>query len=163
MSSETILITGAAGSVGSTAHTAMQGCSVVYFAMSISPSYLEAAANVAVTAKSLGVKAFVNLSRIALHRATTCNVGFPRDVGSVLRARFVKGTASNRIRCVPVGRSAGFRAAQVPCAVAWGGQPGSHDFWSNINPLQRRTATFGVNPFWISARLAFESRHAGNH
>ena len=44
---------------------AMQGCSVVYFTMSISPTYLEAAANVAVTAKNLGVKAFVNLSQIA--------------------------------------------------------------------------------------------------
>ena len=45
---------------------AMQGCSVVYFTMSISPTYLEAAANVAVTAKSLGVKAFVNLSQMTL-------------------------------------------------------------------------------------------------
>ena len=111
-SQETILVTGAAGSVGSTAHTAiatlleqghrvramvrkldaradtlrdmgaevvvadmldiiavraaMQGCSVVYFTMSISPNYLEAAANVAVTAKSLGVKAFVNLSQMTV-------------------------------------------------------------------------------------------------
>jgi hypothetical protein len=32
---------------------AMRGCSVVYFTMSVSPNYLEAAANVAVTAKSL--------------------------------------------------------------------------------------------------------------
>jgi uncharacterized protein YbjT (DUF2867 family) len=102
MSHEPILVTGAAGSVGATSHTAiapllqqghrvramvrklgaradtprdigaevvvadmldiiavraaMQGCSVVYFTMSISPSYLEAAANVAVTAKSLGMK-----------------------------------------------------------------------------------------------------------
>src|SRR5258708_18154394 len=112
MSQETILVTGAAGSVGSTAHTAiatlleqghrvramvrkldaradtlrdmgaevvvadmldiiavraaMQGCSVVYFTMSVSPNYLEAAANVAVTAKSLRVKAFVNLSQMTL-------------------------------------------------------------------------------------------------
>jgi uncharacterized protein YbjT (DUF2867 family) len=112
MSQETILVTGAAGSVGSTAHTAiatlleqghrvramvrkldaradtlrgmgaevvvadmldiiavraaMQGCSVVYFTMSISPNYLEAAADVAVTAKSLGVKAFVNLSQMTV-------------------------------------------------------------------------------------------------
>jgi len=34
--------------------------------MSISPNYLEAATNVAVTAKSLGVKAFVNLSQMTL-------------------------------------------------------------------------------------------------
>src|SRR5260370_10231968 len=45
---------------------AMQGCSVVYFTMSISPNYLEAAANVAVTAKSLGIKAFVNLAQMTL-------------------------------------------------------------------------------------------------
>src|ERR1700749_2556268 len=112
MSHETILVTGAAGAVGSTAHSAiatlreqghrvramvrkldarvdtlrdlgaevvvadmldiiavraaMQGCSVVYFTMSISPTYLEAAANVAVTAKSLGVEAFVNLSQMTV-------------------------------------------------------------------------------------------------
>jgi uncharacterized protein YbjT (DUF2867 family) len=112
MSQETILVTGAAGSVGSTAHTAiatlleqghrvramvrkldaradtlrdmgaevavadmldivavraaMQGCSLVYFTMSISPAYLEAAANVTVTARSLGVKAFVNLSQMTV-------------------------------------------------------------------------------------------------
>ena len=45
---------------------AMQGCSVVYFTMSISPTYLEAATNVAVVAKSLGVKAFVNLSQMTV-------------------------------------------------------------------------------------------------
>jgi uncharacterized protein YbjT (DUF2867 family) len=112
MSQETILVTGAAGGVGSTAHTAiatlleqgdrvramvrkldaradklrdmgaeivvadmldiiavraaMQGCSVVYFTMSISPNYLEAATNVAVAAKGLGVKAFVNLSQMTV-------------------------------------------------------------------------------------------------
>jgi uncharacterized protein YbjT (DUF2867 family) len=112
MSQETILVTGAAGGVGSTAHTAiatlleqgrrvramvrkldaradtlrdmgaevvvadmldiigvraaMQGCSVLYFTMSISPNYLEAAGNVAVTAKSLGVKAFVHLSQMTV-------------------------------------------------------------------------------------------------
>src|SRR4029077_1450635 len=112
MSQETILVTGAAGSAGSTAHTAiatllehrhrvramvrkldaradtlrdlgaevvvadmldivavraaMQGCSVVYFTISVSPNSLEAAANVAVTAKSLGVKAFVNLAQMTL-------------------------------------------------------------------------------------------------
>lgn len=45
---------------------AMQGCSVVYFTMSISPNYLEASTNVAVAAKSLGVKAFVNLSQMTV-------------------------------------------------------------------------------------------------
>jgi uncharacterized protein YbjT (DUF2867 family) len=112
MSAEKILITGAAGNVGSTSReairilleqghsvramvrtldtraeslramgaeivvadmldiiavrAAMQGCSVVYFTMSISPSYLEAATNMAVVARSLGVKAFVNLSQMTL-------------------------------------------------------------------------------------------------
>src|SRR5215470_5583074 len=108
MSQETILVTGAAGAVGSTARVAigilleqghrvralvrkqdaradelrgmgaevvvadmldivavratMQGCSVVYFTMSVSPNYLEAATNMAVTARSLGVKAFVSFA-----------------------------------------------------------------------------------------------------
>jgi hypothetical protein len=44
----------------------MKGCSVLYFTMSISPDYLEAAANLAVTAKSLGVKAFVSLSQMTV-------------------------------------------------------------------------------------------------
>jgi uncharacterized protein YbjT (DUF2867 family) len=112
MSQESILVTGAAGGVGSTAQTAiavlleqghriramvrkldaradslrdtgaeivvgdmldliavraaMQGCSVVYFTMSISPNYLEAATNVAVVAKSLAVNAFVNLSQMTV-------------------------------------------------------------------------------------------------
>jgi uncharacterized protein YbjT (DUF2867 family) len=112
MSQETILVTGAAGAVGSTARVAiailleqghrvramvrkldaradalrelvaevvvadmldivavraaMQGCSVVYFTMSVSPNYLEAAANVAVTARSFGVKAFVSLAQMTL-------------------------------------------------------------------------------------------------
>jgi uncharacterized protein YbjT (DUF2867 family) len=112
MSQETILVTGAAGGVGSTARVAvailleqghraramvrkldaradglrdlgaevvvadildivavraaMRGCSVVYFTMSVSPNYLEAAANVVVTAKSLGVNAFVNLAQMTL-------------------------------------------------------------------------------------------------
>ena len=112
MSQETILVTGAAGGIGSTAHAAiailleqghqvramvrkldvrsdrlrdmgaeivvadmldiiavraaMQGCSVVYFTMSISSNFLEAATNVAVTGKSLGVRAFVNLSQMTV-------------------------------------------------------------------------------------------------
>jgi uncharacterized protein YbjT (DUF2867 family) len=112
MSQETILVTGAAGGVGSNARVAigilleqghrvramvrkldaranglrdlgaevvvadmldiiavraaMQGCSVVYFTMSISANFLEAATNVAVAAKSLGVRAFVNLSQMTV-------------------------------------------------------------------------------------------------
>lgn len=112
MPSEAIIVTGAAGGVGSTAHAAitilleqghrvramvrkldaradklhdmgaevvvadmldiiavraaMQGCSVVYFTMSISPNYLEASVNVTAIAKSLGVKAFVNMSQMTV-------------------------------------------------------------------------------------------------
>jgi len=109
---QTILVTGAAGGAGSTAQTviailldqgrpvramvrkldaradklrdmgaevvvadmldiiavraAMQGCSAVYFTMSISPDYLEASVNVTAVAKSLGVKAFVNMSQMTV-------------------------------------------------------------------------------------------------
>src|SRR5215468_4996467 len=112
MSEETILVTGAAGGIGSTARvaigillerghrvramvrkldaradalrelgaevvvadlldivavrSAMQGCRALYFTMSIAPDYLEAAANIAVTAKSLGVRAFVHLSQMTV-------------------------------------------------------------------------------------------------
>lgn len=112
MSQATTLVTGAAGGVGSTAHTAialllkqghhvramvrnldaradklrdmgaevvvadmldiigvraaMQGCSAVYFTMSISPTYLEASVNVTAVAKSVGVKAFVNMSQMTV-------------------------------------------------------------------------------------------------
>jgi uncharacterized protein YbjT (DUF2867 family) len=45
---------------------AMEECSSVYFTMSIAPTYLEAATNVAVVAKSVGVEAFVNLSQMTL-------------------------------------------------------------------------------------------------
>jgi uncharacterized protein YbjT (DUF2867 family) len=133
MSQETILVTGAAGSVGSTARTAitilleqghrvramvrkldaradmlrdlgaevvvadmldivavraaMQGCSVVYFTISVSPNYLEAAADVAVTAKSLGVKAFVNLSQMTLSQMSeTETTGSPEQKQSGSRA-----------------------------------------------------------------------------
>ncbi|VVE41392.1 NmrA family NAD(P)-binding protein [Pandoraea anhela] len=126
MSQDTILITGAAGGVGSTARSAiplllaqghrvramvrtldaradmlrdlgaevvvadmldivavraaMQGCSVVYFTMSVSPNFLEATVNVAVTAKSLGVKAFVNLSQMTLSQMSeTQTTGSPQQ------------------------------------------------------------------------------------
>jgi uncharacterized protein YbjT (DUF2867 family) len=126
MSQETILITGAAGGVGSTARTAiailleqghrvramvrkldaradvlrdlgaevvvadmldiaavraaMQDCSAVYFTMSVSPNYLEAAANITATAKSLGVKAFVNLSQMTLSQMSeTETTGSPQQ------------------------------------------------------------------------------------
>ncbi len=59
---------------------AMQGCSVVYFTMSVSPNYLEAAANVAVTARSLGVKAFVSLAQMTLSQMSeTETTGSPQQ------------------------------------------------------------------------------------
>jgi len=126
MTQETILVTGAAGSVGATArtaitilleqghrvramvrkldsrsdelrelgaevvvadmldivsvHAAMQGCSVVYFTMSVSPDYLEAAANVAAIAKKLGVRAFVNLSQMTVSEMSeTVTTGSPQQ------------------------------------------------------------------------------------
>ena len=45
---------------------AMQDRSLVFFTMSISLNYLEAATNVAVAARSLGGKAFVNLSQMTV-------------------------------------------------------------------------------------------------
>ena len=126
MSRETILVTGAAGGVGSNArtaiatllerghrvramvrkldaraetlrdmgaevvvaemldiiavHAAMRGCAAVYFTMSISPNYLEAATNVAVTAKSLGVKVFVSLAQMTLSQMSeTETTGSPQQ------------------------------------------------------------------------------------
>jgi uncharacterized protein YbjT (DUF2867 family) len=58
----------------------MQRCSSIYFTMSVSANYLEAAANVAVTAKSLGVKAFVNLSQMTLSQMSeTETTGSPQQ------------------------------------------------------------------------------------
>jgi uncharacterized protein YbjT (DUF2867 family) len=47
-------------------HRAIEGCERLCFAMSVAPSYLEAAANVAVVAKHHAVKAFVNLSQMTV-------------------------------------------------------------------------------------------------
>src|SRR5262249_51273832 len=48
------------------AHRAIEGCERVCFAMSVAPTYLEAAANVAVVARHHGVRAFVNLSQMTV-------------------------------------------------------------------------------------------------
>jgi hypothetical protein len=50
----------------------MQGCSVVYFTMSISPNYLEAAANVAATAKSLNPGIFAVYSPVDRQDLQVC-------------------------------------------------------------------------------------------
>ncbi|TCR76817.1 NAD(P)H-binding protein [Rhizobium sp. BK376] len=47
-------------------HRAVEGCEHMYFSMSLSPSYLEATANVAAVAKHHGVKAFVNMSQMTV-------------------------------------------------------------------------------------------------
>lgn len=47
-------------------HRAIEGCESLCFAMSVAPTYLEAAANVAVVAKHHSVKAFVNLSQMTV-------------------------------------------------------------------------------------------------
>lgn len=47
-------------------HCAIEGCERMYFGMSVSPDYLEAAANVAIVARHHGVKAFVNLSQMTV-------------------------------------------------------------------------------------------------
>lgn len=47
-------------------HRAIEGCERLCFVMSVAPTYLEAAANVAVVAKYRGVRAFVNLSQMTV-------------------------------------------------------------------------------------------------
>lgn len=47
-------------------HRAIEGCERVFFSMSVAPTYLEAATNVAVVAKHYDVKAFVNLSQMTV-------------------------------------------------------------------------------------------------
>jgi uncharacterized protein YbjT (DUF2867 family) len=47
-------------------HRAVQGCERVCFAMSVAPTYLEAATNMAAVAKHHGVHAFVNLSQMTV-------------------------------------------------------------------------------------------------
>ena len=80
---------------------AMQGCSVVYFTMSISPTYLEAAANVAVTAKSLGVRAFVSLSQMTVSEMSeTATTSSPHQQPST-RRHLCLGPAQSRRRGQP--------------------------------------------------------------
>jgi uncharacterized protein YbjT (DUF2867 family) len=43
-------------------HRAFQGCRRIYFGMSVSAAYLEAAINVAALARHYGVEAFVNVA-----------------------------------------------------------------------------------------------------
>ena len=47
-------------------HRAVDGCSRVYFGMSVAPSYLEAAVNVTAVARHHGVEALVNISQMTV-------------------------------------------------------------------------------------------------
>jgi uncharacterized protein YbjT (DUF2867 family) len=50
----------------SSMHRAIEGCSRIYFGMSVSASYLEATVNTAAVARHLGVEAFVNMSQMTV-------------------------------------------------------------------------------------------------
>jgi uncharacterized protein YbjT (DUF2867 family) len=54
-------------------HRAIEGYERLCFAMSVAPTYLEAAANVAVVAKHHGVKAFVDLSQMTVNEMDIFN------------------------------------------------------------------------------------------
>src|SRR5882672_5416416 len=54
-------------------HRAIEGCERLCFAMSVAPTYLEAAVNVAIVAKHHGVKAFVNLSQMTVNEMDIFN------------------------------------------------------------------------------------------
>jgi len=47
-------------------HRAINGCSSIYFGMSVSVSYLEATVNTAVIAKHYGIKLFLNISQMTV-------------------------------------------------------------------------------------------------
>jgi len=47
-------------------HRTVEGCSRIYFGMSVSPSYLEATVNVAAIAKYHGVEVFLNMSQMTV-------------------------------------------------------------------------------------------------
>ena len=96
---------------------AMRGCAVVYFTMSVSPNYLEAAANVAVTAKSLGVNAFVNLAQMALSQMSETETVL---LGNVVSARHCLCSAPEPSREL---RSAPFFPCMTTCR---GVQVGRH-------------------------------------
>lgn len=47
-------------------HRAVSGCARIYFGMSISSAYIEAAANIAAVAKHHGIESFVNISQMTV-------------------------------------------------------------------------------------------------
>ena len=60
-------------------HRAIEGCSRVYFGMSISSSYLEATVNTAAVARHHGVEAFVNMSQMTVtEMSITKSTGSPQ-------------------------------------------------------------------------------------
>jgi uncharacterized protein YbjT (DUF2867 family) len=50
----------------SSMHRAIEGCTRIYFGMSVSPAYLEATVNTAAVARHYGVEAFVNMSQMTV-------------------------------------------------------------------------------------------------
>ncbi|KJK18142.1 hydroxylase [Burkholderiaceae bacterium 16] len=60
-------------------HRAIEGCSRIYFGMSISPAYLEATVNIAAVARHHGVEAFVNMSQMTVTQmSVTETTGSPQ-------------------------------------------------------------------------------------
>lgn len=60
-------------------HRAIDGCSRIYFGMSISPAYLEATVNIAAVARHHGVEAFVNMSQMTVTQmSVTETTGSPQ-------------------------------------------------------------------------------------
>lgn len=60
-------------------HRAIEGCSRIYFGMSISAAYLEATVNIAAVARHHGVEAFVNMSQMTVTQmSVTETTGSPQ-------------------------------------------------------------------------------------
>jgi uncharacterized protein YbjT (DUF2867 family) len=60
-------------------HRAIEGCSRIYFGMSISSAYLEATVNIAAVARHHGVEAFVNMSQMTVtEMSITQTTGSPQ-------------------------------------------------------------------------------------
>lgn len=73
-------------------HRAIEGCERLCFAMSVAPTYLEAAVNVAVVAKHHGVKAFVNLSQMTVNEMDIFNTTLAHSKSSIgWRSRYYPG------------------------------------------------------------------------
>ncbi|WP_340266103.1 NmrA family NAD(P)-binding protein [Sphingobium mellinum] len=62
------------------AHRAIEGCDHIYFGMSVSPTYLEAAVNIAAVARHHRVRAFVNISQMTVSQmSVTASTDSPQQ------------------------------------------------------------------------------------